>query len=358
MILEVTVTTRSENTGHRLAWADLMRTLSIFLVVAVHTSAPVIQSTAGRDFSDWLSGHSLNVIARASVPMLFMLSGFFLLPVDDGMGSFFRRRFQRVVVPFVFWSIFYLFWKRAGYAGYHPIGAIKEILLSLIQGPAEYHLWFVYELLGIYLLVPLFRRMVDGRRETVLWYFTGLWFISGPLLRWVGFFTPYGFEADLGFLSRYIGYFVLGYLLGRLSISRMGSVIAGVVYLLALSGTIYGITYFAYHAPKGVRFLQNLLSLNMVVLSLSCFIWLRELSHAVIHRWPGVIRWIERIAPCSFGIYLVHVWVWNLVRRYGVSSTQSPAWLFILLSAVVVFGVSWGLVALLRRIPGLRWVAG
>ena len=55
----------------------------------------------------------LNSLFRSCVPLFVMISGVFLFPVRDE-GAFFRKRFSRVLVPFVVWCViyaFYLYWQ-------------------------------------------------------------------------------------------------------------------------------------------------------------------------------------------------------------------------------------------------------
>jgi len=47
-------------------------------------------------------------IARISVPLFFMMSGYLLLPRTESLRSFYTKRMPKVVLPFIFWSVIYL----------------------------------------------------------------------------------------------------------------------------------------------------------------------------------------------------------------------------------------------------------
>lgn len=54
-------------------------------------------------------------------------SGYLLLPIREATGTFFRRRFTRVLVPFLLWSAIYVFYFHA----YIDLGSLVEKLLLL-----------------------------------------------------------------------------------------------------------------------------------------------------------------------------------------------------------------------------------
>ncbi len=49
----------------------------------------------------------LDSAARSAVPLFVLTSSYLLFPVAGGTERFFRRRFTKVVVPFLFWAILY-----------------------------------------------------------------------------------------------------------------------------------------------------------------------------------------------------------------------------------------------------------
>ena len=94
-----------------------------------------------------------------------MITGFFLFPIEDER-KFFRKRFTRVLIPFVIWCAVYAFY-------YYAQGAItlQTALLNIAKIPVNYgtevgHLWFVYMLMAIYLIAPVFSPwIVSGKPE-------------------------------------------------------------------------------------------------------------------------------------------------------------------------------------------------
>lgn len=134
----------------RYIWLDWMRVTSIFFVLIIHSTEPFylggegsLVETANTAF--WVS--LFDSFARACVPLFIIASSFLQLPLHSSTGKFFSRRFVRILIPFIIWTIIYAFvWGE-------PIENFSNLLLNFNY--AAGHLWFVYMLVGVYLLIPM-----------------------------------------------------------------------------------------------------------------------------------------------------------------------------------------------------------
>lgn len=137
-------------TAQRIVWIDWLRVTAIFLVIIVHSTEPFYLGGEGSlimTASDafWVS--LFDTFARACVPLFIIASSFLQFPLRYSTATFFKRRAVRVLVPFVVWTTVYaLIWGE-------PIQNFRDLLLNFNY--AAGHLWFVYMLVGIYLLMPM-----------------------------------------------------------------------------------------------------------------------------------------------------------------------------------------------------------
>lgn len=77
---------------------DVLRVLACIMVIVVHARGPYTYHANGAlDF--WADFYF--VFVRAGVPLFVMLSSALLLPLRQTTGDFLKRRFMRVVLPFV-----------------------------------------------------------------------------------------------------------------------------------------------------------------------------------------------------------------------------------------------------------------
>jgi len=175
-------------TQQRIVWLDWMRVCACFMVMVVHSTEPFYLGGEGSRIlteSDACWASFFDSFVRSCVPLFVIASSYLLFPVQGSTGDFFRRRLSRLLVPFVVWSLFYAF-----YWG-NPVENLKDLLLNFNYSAG--HLWFVYMLLGVYLLMPLLSPWAErvGRRELQgylsVWGFTLLipfireWASSGEL---------------------------------------------------------------------------------------------------------------------------------------------------------------------------------
>ena len=93
---------------NRIVWADLVRFIAIFMVICIHCSDPFNVSPEARSNPEYnLWGSIYGAFLRPCVPLFVMLTGMLLLPVEQEIGQFYKKRMLRVVIPFIVWSLLY-----------------------------------------------------------------------------------------------------------------------------------------------------------------------------------------------------------------------------------------------------------
>ncbi len=153
---------QTNETRAREIWVDWMRVAACFLVMLVHSTEPFYLGGDGsliltRADAFWAS--FFDTFARACVPLFVVASSYLQFPLHYSTGEFFRRRAVRILIPFLIWTVVYaLAWGE-------PVQNFKDLLLNFNY--AAGHLWFVYMLLGIYLLMPLLSPWAEkvGKKE-------------------------------------------------------------------------------------------------------------------------------------------------------------------------------------------------
>jgi surface polysaccharide O-acyltransferase-like enzyme len=90
---------------------DLIRTVAIILVVLVHaTGFPyhIPGEITPTVIWNWWTIDVYGAVAYLAVPLFIMLSGALLLDparADESMKVFFKKRFARIGLPMIFWTI-------------------------------------------------------------------------------------------------------------------------------------------------------------------------------------------------------------------------------------------------------------
>src|SRR5439155_26041045 len=108
------------------------------------------------------------------VPVFVMISGKLLLGSNrqEPYLRFVARRCAKVVPPFFSWYMIYRFSNsRLFGTGFAP----GQWVLDFLQGLTPYHLYFMYIILGLYLVAPFLRRFVQSAARSELTAVVLLW---------------------------------------------------------------------------------------------------------------------------------------------------------------------------------------
>lgn len=231
---------QSDNTlqtpkSERLVWLDWMRVAACFMVMVVHCTEPFYLGGEGSLIltqSDAFWASLFDSLVRSCVPLFIIASSYLQLPSRYTAGEFFRRRTVRILVPFAVWTLVYAcLWGE-------PIDNLKSLLLNFNY--ASGHLWFVYMLVGVYLLIPLLSPWAEkvSKRELKVYLWICLFTTLMPLIRdWMtegGLAITYGptglprqapyplwgecswnAYGTFYYLSGFVGYVLLGLYLRR-----------------------------------------------------------------------------------------------------------------------------------------------
>lgn len=170
---------------NREVWVDWMRAAACFMVMIVHSTEPFYLGGEGTLIltgTDAFWAAFFDSFSRACVPLFVVASAYLQFPVHYSTGVFFRKRAVRILVPFAIWTVVYAL------AYGEPVKNFKELALNFNY--AAGHLWFVYMIVGLYLLMPLLSPWAEkvGRKE--LLFYLGLYSFT--------LFIPFIREAAIG----------------------------------------------------------------------------------------------------------------------------------------------------------------
>lgn len=347
-----------------ISWIELVRAYAIILVVIVHTSAPPLYAYNSVPRSYWLTADLFDSFARPCVPLFIMVSGYLLLDPrkDEPLGTFFRKRFTKVCVPYVFWAFFYIWW-RWSFHGEHFTPA--TVGRELIGGRAYYHLFFMNVIIGLYLLTPLLRAYVKNADLPTQLYVLGLWFVLSSLTPVFTKLTALPVNVYLQTTPRFLGHFLFGALLHRVQFRPRGWRLAALSGALVATGILTAVLTYHYTSKAGGNLdesFYNYASPTVVVMSAISFLLLMALFSQPIFQHPFIAtRLLHHIGATSFGIYLTHIIVLESLGRgiffgYPLTTTAfHPALSIPVITAIVVLTCA-GVLRVVQTIPGARYI--
>lgn len=348
------------NMEERKIHFDLLRIFAIFAMVTLHVAAqfwyavPVSSNT-------WKWFNFYDSLVRFCVPIMVMISGvFFLDPQKElNMRVLFKKYIARIAIAFLFWSMLYVLpiYFRESITSRTPI-RISTVLLKLFDG--NYHMWFMYMIIGLYMITPFLRRIV--LKKELLQYFIVLWFVFGILETFSATaFKSEGMEAignvidklHLFLVLGYSGYFVLGWYLYQYPVSKRQEYW---IYCLGIAGAIITISFtdfLSMQRNEPVDQFYDYLSPNVLLSSLAIFVFFQNR----VSKWKFSPKSRERIIRTSlstFGVYLIHILFLDFLSICGLNTLIFHAALSVPFLSVLVFCISLFSVTVLRKIPLFR----
>lgn len=151
----------------RLPAIEYIRGISMMGVIGIHIGSQYLANPSANMHLIAL----FEIATRFSVPIFFFISAFGLfynLNLNEPFNyrQFLTKRFKTVLVPYLMWSIFYLWHDGILYGVGFP--SPLSLLEILFFGNAKYQLYFLVILLWFYLLMPLWIAIVKNATKTLL----------------------------------------------------------------------------------------------------------------------------------------------------------------------------------------------
>lgn len=314
----------------RLEW---LRAISIVAVVLIHVVAPTV-STGDEGSVQWYIASILNGLSRWTVPIFIMISGalLFAKPVKS-LKAYYLKVWWRIGLPLVIFSALYMLW-RVLFGVTSPEGAFN----FLVSGRPYYHLHFMFIIIGLQLVHPFLQRLSYLPVKQLASV------ASLAMVVMVGITLLVAYSGyDLYYYSRwvpFVGYYIMGYLVYRYQWYNFLSLPVMIILFLLVSA-VTSILYI-YTSIQGIPTVPGLIiDTNMPLVMLASFLVFSIGLRMTLP--PGRAVWLA-IAGASYGIYLLHPFVLDIVR-YAIPRDHL---VLNLLALPVVLGLSWYLVKVLR----------
>lgn len=307
------LTTAPQKTALHLPYLDALRCLSILLVIILHATVPFLVNPALYGTKSWYLCLLQNPFNRIGVPLFFMISGFLILrnPATAQAAPFYRRHIPRLLLPLAAWNgIYYLVHTLSDGGRPQP----SEYLRLLLTRGSSYHMWFVYTILGMYLLAPFLRLIVEKAPRNQLLLLLGIILFPSALLPMVNQFLSFDLILFTPMLEGLLGYFLAGYLLGTSSLGRKGrmAVYCGGVlgYLMDLLADLLSASPQAVPLPS-----ESGYRLSHYLLAAAVFLFVRTLWEKHASALTPAEGWLTRLSQYVFGVYWVHALILSVLGK-------------------------------------------
>ena len=266
---------------------DILRIFAFVFIVMLHTLNRQYGLTV------WMSGYA---VISIGVNLFIMISGYLLLDRTETVKEFFRKRFFSILPLFIIFNIIYIYFYN------HSFITIKKI-----SAP---HFWYIYMILGLYLLTPWLRKVLQyAEKET--FYVVVLWFLCNILNPYMQFFRfpkiPFSHFPITGF----IGYYILGYYLKkyRYKLEKIPFICVIGVYITGFLISVLSTKYVLATTGNRISDFFDKNSLGTFFMSISFFIfWIK-------FNFKNRNKVIRMISDSTYFAYLIHIIILHYVIK-------------------------------------------
>ncbi len=298
---------------------SLLRVIACLGIVLLHT-ANVSELLYPEVSARVCPGLAMGIVYSMmwAVPCFLMISGALLLDPDREItperlrDRYIRRIALALLICCVLFSLIDTLMNGDAFS----LLFIADGVYRLFTGGSWAHLWYLYLLLGLYLLLPFYRLITKHSSDGLLKYLLVLYAVFLSVLPVFG-----AFGIDIAFTIQTAGiypfYFFVGYALnsGKLEFSTrtLAAMAIGGTVIIWVMCALSGWQEF----PMGAEFqeiLGSYASPAVALQSVGIFGLVRRIPQEKIkEKWAESIRWID---ACTFGAYLIHMAFLRLFLRY------------------------------------------
>lgn len=345
----------------RLVHYDLVRVIAIFAVIVVHTSGTLYRVTAPITSFDWQVSNIYSTSGKFSICIFMMVSGMLFLNPKKSITvkALYRKNILRIVSAFIFWSVAYaLFglWVKVQMNGFSD-GYMHSFFIDVVNG--NYHMWFCYMIIGIYMIVP-FLRLISSNENLMKYYLIlSIIFVSIiPVMQQLpdavsGPITIVVSQLRLNFVLGWVGIFILGYYLSYCNITKKGEVIIYILGILSLIFTIILNSILSLSNNQNYEGLYELTNINILLTAVAVFIYFR-LHVSRVDFSERSKKFILLLSECSFGVYFVHVFIIIIFQQFALAQKLYNAVIAVPVLSAGVFILSTIIIYFFRKIPFAR----
>lgn len=311
---------------------DHLRIVAAIFVVLIHVSGSYIDTSVEFDNNFWVA-NLIQGFTRVSVPLFIIISGKYNISDREYDSKLFiQRRLGKIVLPLVFWSLFYSFFKMLIMIRNNSLN-VQTLIIEFISGNSYYHLWYLYMMIPMILITPKLVELRNTKGSSWFIKFSILLCAIGVVVTTILHHLNIE-EVWIFSFIKFLGYYTLGSSLKPLSKSnkKVGKwLLIGIYFLLSISITILsylwimnGLGHYWYHFSNPIIYLS---SISLFVIFIS-----REYDN---------FSYVQQIfAESSLGVYVIHPIILEIIRKFNFDNMFSSTILNVSIVVVITCSVS------------------
>ena len=289
---------------------DFLRIVAVCAVVMIHISADFIKEFENST-SAFLFGNIFVSISRFAVPVFLMISGALMLDENKELpAKRIIKSTKNILILTFSWSLLYAI----GYDVIKPIlfdepFSVWDFLDTLFNG--HYHMWYLFVLMGLYLITPLLRSFIKKENERMIRNYLVLsvviCFVASLINEWINSYGAQDVVSEfvanfrLDCIYEYLVYYILGWYVANVGFKGITRIFIYIGGFIGLIVTLLGTHFYFGNYQNGYFFSNN--SPNILLYSLAVFVFVYYLFESKQYTLNAF--WLKA-SRLTFGVYLIH----------------------------------------------------
>lgn len=329
-----------------------LRALACIAIVFLHTFYAA--SAFSSEFSERTIALTIRNLMMWAVPCFVMITGTLLLDTARNItySKLFRKYILRMVVALLFFSVLFELLDTGASGETIRISTVFIGLRNAILGQSWKHMWYLYLMIGLYLMLPFYRKIAASLDRKDACYLMGVYLAFLSVLPMLETLTTVKTAFYICVYSIYPFYLFLGYMIYRnlLSCSRL----VWITFAIAGTAAIGVLTVISEKFQmESLSALLTSYAFPLIAIQASGIYGFISTRKTKTPCWLGWI--LRQVDQCSFGIYLIHMVFLKIVMVYLQWNPYAHGGtLIVFVLAIAVTLCSFGCIWLLKKIPGLK----
>jgi len=361
------LTAMAEKSKERIVYLDWLRLIACLMVMIVHSSEQIYSDDYSFSFpseiAKWAVIFFQSFVRPTAVPLFLMASAYLLVPVKTDLITFYKKRFTRVLIPLLvfvgLYAVLPMLW-----GAETPSEAWTNFYHAYINFPvAGSHLWFVYMLLGLYLIMPIISPWLEKatKKEELLilgvWLFTCTFYRLRPLLGGDIFGECWWNEnATFYYVSGFVGYVVLGHYIRKHLNWDLKKImrICIPIFIIGYALCVFSASYYSTRCTTPAELERDWQNTTVIAVAMSFSLFMIFSTIKSSGKFYNNV--VLKISKASYGMYLMHMLI--LPHFFRVYNPIMPAYLTIPITAISTYLVCFVISHLISKLPFGKYIVG
>lgn len=315
------------------------------MVIINHTNGFILENNNFINTTFYCITFSL---CKVGVGLFLMITGTLVLNKSYNYKKIVKCIFRVFVPTFCLSLIFYI--KNTGMNNLN----ITYFFSSILSNPYIFSYWYIYALIGVYLVLPFIQKMIRNFTNKDYIIFILIFLIIPTFTEFLKTYLKFNINSNLqlAFFPIIIAIIICGNYISKIKISKKILISSSVLFIISYISMFLSM-YLPYLNKGKISYaLDSWNAFPVVLMSISLFYIIRYLFENK-HYSDKFVNIITMIASTTFGIYLIHTALNFKLYKLGIMQTifEFNGVIAIIILDFVVFITCMIIIYILKKIP-------